>query len=83
MARDTAKLTYEVVEHDGGWAYKLGDVFSETFPDHESAARAAERVAAEQRQAGPTEYIEFEDRQGKWHEERADGHDRPDIDVKE
>ncbi len=24
-------VTYTVVEHDGGWAYKLGDVFSETF----------------------------------------------------
>ncbi len=24
------ELTYEIVQHDGGWAYKLGDVFSET-----------------------------------------------------
>jgi hypothetical protein len=25
-------LTYTIVEHDGGWAYKVGDVFSDTFP---------------------------------------------------
>lgn len=24
-------VRYEVVEHDGGFAYKVGDVFSETF----------------------------------------------------
>ena len=34
-------ITYRIVEHDGGWAYKLGDVFSETFPDHDAAMRAA------------------------------------------
>jgi hypothetical protein len=27
------KITYEIVEHDGGWAYKVGDVFSEPFLD--------------------------------------------------
>jgi hypothetical protein len=25
-------VKYEVVEHDGGWAYKVGDALSETFP---------------------------------------------------
>ena len=34
-------VTYEVVEHDGGWAYKVGDVFSETFPTHDDALDAA------------------------------------------
>ena len=34
-------VTYTVVEHDGGWAYKVGDVFSETFPTHEAAHAAA------------------------------------------
>ncbi len=48
------KVVYEVVEHDGGWAYKYGDVFSETFPTHQAAHAAAERAAAEQRvPAGP------------------------------
>ena len=32
---------YRIVEHDGGWAYKLGDVFSETFPSRRLAELAA------------------------------------------
>ena len=38
------KITYEVVEHDGGWAYRVDGVFSETFPSHDMARSAAERV---------------------------------------
>jgi hypothetical protein len=26
------KITYEIVEHDGGCAYRADGVFSETFP---------------------------------------------------
>jgi hypothetical protein len=29
------KITYEIVEHDGGWAYRADGVFSETFPSHD------------------------------------------------
>ncbi|MGB6936062.1 MAG: DUF2188 domain-containing protein, partial [Xanthobacteraceae bacterium] len=25
-------VTYEIVQHDGGWAYKVDGVFSESFP---------------------------------------------------
>jgi len=25
------RIVYEVVEHDGGWAYRVNGVFSETF----------------------------------------------------
>ena len=39
-------VTYTVVEHDGGWAYKVGDVFSETFATREAAHAAAARAAA-------------------------------------
>ena len=28
------KVIYHVVEHDGGWAYKFNDVFSEPYPTH-------------------------------------------------
>jgi hypothetical protein len=45
-------VTYTVVEHDGGWAYKAGDVFSETFRTREAAHAAAERAAQEQRVPG-------------------------------
>lgn len=74
-------VTYEVVEHDGGWAYRLGDVFSETFPSHEDARDAAEAAAREQRVPGEDEEIEWEDEKGRWHAEHADGRDRPDTDV--
>jgi hypothetical protein len=76
-----AEAKYKIVEHDGGWAYKLGDVFSETFRTHEAALRAANRAAAEQRVPGSSETIEYEDERGKWHVERAEGSDRPQTDV--
>ena len=36
-----AEVTYEIVEHDGGWAYKVDGVFSEPFPTHADALAAA------------------------------------------
>jgi hypothetical protein len=78
---DVEKLHYRVVAHDGGWAYKLGDVFSEAFPTRQQALKAAHRVAREQHVPGDTVYIEFEDEKGVWHTELALGIDRPDTDV--
>jgi len=72
---------YSIVEHDGGWAYKLGDVFSETFPDHDAAMGAARRAAAEQSLAGETGAIEYQDADGVWRVELAEGDDRPTADV--
>ncbi|HEY4191732.1 MAG TPA: DUF2188 domain-containing protein [Mesorhizobium sp.] len=76
-----AKLVYKVVEHDGGWAYKVGSTFSETFPSHAQALHAAERASAEQQVSGTTDGIVYEDADGNWHEELADGHDRPQTEV--
>jgi hypothetical protein len=75
------KVVYVIVEHDGGWAYKVGDVFSETFPSHEAAHAAADRAAREQTISGDTTPIEYEDRSGTWHEETARGNDRPETEV--
>jgi len=76
-----SRITYEIVEHDGGWAYRVGDVISETFPSHDLARKAAERAAGEQRVGGETTGIEWEDREGRWHDEISPGGDRPDTDV--
>ncbi len=76
-----AKLHYQVVAHDGGWAYKLNDVFSEPFPSRKAAVAAAKRVAAEQHIPGDTVHIEFQDAAGNWHSELSEGDDRPDVDV--
>ncbi len=75
------KVVYEVVEHDGGWAYRMDGVYSETFPNHDAARRAAERAAGEQRVSGEEEGIEYEDEKGRWHEELSEGDDRPETEV--
>jgi hypothetical protein len=75
------KVLYEIVEHDGGWAYKVDGVYSETFRTHEGARAAAHRAAAEQRVAGEERGITWEDVQGRWHQEIAAGDDRPDTEV--
>ena len=76
-----SRVTYEIVEHDGGWAYRVAGVYSETFPSHDLARRAAEQAAGEQRVAGETTGISYEDKQGRWHDELAEGTDRPETDV--
>ena len=75
-------LTYHIVEHDGGWAYRADGVFSETFPTHDAARAAAERAAGEQRVAEEGDVgITYEDAKGRWREEIAAGDDRPATDV--
>ena len=39
------KIVYRIVEHDDGWAYEVDGTFSETFPTHDAARRAAQRRA--------------------------------------
>lgn len=77
------KVTYEVVEHDGGFAYKVGDVFSETFPTHEAAHRAAEEAAQRQQVGDRDEQIEYQDADGNWHNELAPGDRRPEAEVED
>ncbi len=76
-------VTYQIVEHDGGWAYKVDGVFSEPFPTHTDALAAAKAAAEEQRVPGHSEVIEWEDANGKWHTESASGSDRPQTDVED
>lgn len=74
-------VTYRIVEHDGGWAYKVDDTFSETFASHDAARSAAVAASREQRVSDQTAMIEYADPSGNWVTERADGHDRPDTAV--
>jgi hypothetical protein len=84
-AKGNAKsdVTYEIVEHDGGWAYKVNGVFSEPFPAHADALAAAQRAAEGQEIPGDTETIEYEDDRGGWHTETAEGRDRPHTTIKD
>jgi hypothetical protein len=77
-----AKVVYEIVRHDGGWAYRFDGTYSETFPSHDAAHIAAARVAREQRAPGDQAAISYEMADGTWQEELVDGHDRPDTEVK-
>ena len=76
-------VTYEIVQHDSGWAYKVNDAFSEAFPTHAEALAAAQSAAAEQELPGDAETIEYEDDRGEWHSETVSGRDRPHAVVKD
>jgi hypothetical protein len=78
-----SEITYEIVKHEDGWAYKANGVFSETYRTRAEALEAAQRAAAEQTQPGQTEDIEYEDNKGAWHSEVAPGDDRPHTKVKD
>jgi Uncharacterized protein conserved in bacteria (DUF2188) len=78
-----AHVTYRIVRHDEGWAYKVGDTFSERFPTHAAALEAARRAAEEQRAPGESHIIEYEDEKGRWRTESASGTDRPDTEVED
>ena len=75
------EVRYEIVEHDGGWAYRAQGTYSETFPTREAALAAARRAAGEQRVPGEDEGIVYEDERGQWREELSDGDDRPQTSV--
>ena len=75
------KITYEVVQHDGGWAYRANGTFSEAFPSHDAARKAAQRAAKEQLLPGESTTITYEDEKGRWHDEVSSGDDRPETDV--
>jgi hypothetical protein len=76
------KITYQIVQHDGGWAYRVDETYSETFPSHDLARKAAERAAKEQGVPGEATIISYEDKQGHWHDEKSAGSDRPEVKVK-
>lgn len=75
------KVIYEVIQHDGGWAYKVDGSFSETFSSHADALNAATRAANEQKVPGETRVIAFQDKSGRRHEETDRGDDRPATSV--
>ena len=56
-----AKAHYEIVEHDGGWAYRMQGSFSETFPP--KPRRRPQRTAPQpsRKSRAKLEDIEFED----------------------
>jgi hypothetical protein len=78
-----SRVVYHIVEHDGGWAYRVEGTFSETFPNREAAHAAAERAGAEQRAPGDDVAISYEDEGYLWREEQEPGADRPETSVED
>ncbi len=74
-------VTYKVVKHDGGWAYRADETYSEPYPTREAAREAAKRAASEQQAPGETTRISYEDEAGHWHTEVDSGTDRPTTKV--
>lgn len=77
------QLTYHVHAHDGGWAYRLDDVWSETFPTHDKALGAAKQAARRQQVGGQDAQISYETEDGIWRRESVSGGDRPDVGVED
>ncbi|MBW9114801.1 hypothetical protein JNB88_14245 [Rhizobium cauense] len=75
------KVTYHVGPHDDGYGYRLGDVWSETFADHDTALAAAKSAAERQHLEGRDAEIAYQLPNGRWQTEYAAGGDRPDTEV--
>ncbi|MBW9051032.1 hypothetical protein [Rhizobium mesosinicum] len=74
-------ITYHVGFHDGGIAYRLGDVWSEPFRTHDAAFQAAKVAARRQQVEGVDTEITYQTPDGLWHSEYVRGGDRPEADV--
>ncbi|WP_176084764.1 DUF2188 domain-containing protein [Martelella sp. HB161492] len=74
-------VIYHVGLHADGYAYRMEEAWSETFPTHKAALAAARSAAAKQRAGGRDAHILYETEDGEWHREYADGGDRPETIV--
>jgi hypothetical protein len=75
------KVTYKILQHDGGWAYEANGTYSEPFRTRQEARKAAKLAAKEQAVPGEIARILYEDEKGRWHDEVDSGSDRPRTEV--
>lgn len=76
-----AHVTYYIVVHDHGFAYRVGDTFSQTYLTRQAARAAAKEAAAEQEEPGEGISILYETEDGEWKREDVSGRDRPETEV--
>lgn len=74
------EVHYHIIKHDGGWTYKVGDVFASTYRTEDEARAAAERAAAEQRVPTEPHDIQYEDEKGRWRTEGSGATPETDVD---
>lgn len=75
------KVTYEIVPHDEGWAYRLNGAYSERFASHDEALEAARIVVKELSLNDEPVRIIYQDESGKWRAEMSSGDDRPEVEI--
>ena len=76
-------VAYRIVEHDNGFAYRVGDTISETFLTRAAAHKAATAAAAEQTAPGEAIEILYETQDGVWRRQDVSGRDRPETEVQD
>ncbi|MDK1386466.1 hypothetical protein QN224_13730 [Sinorhizobium sp. 8-89] len=74
-------VTYHIGIHDGGFAYRVGTVWSEPYPTHHDAVMAAKFAAMRQRIGGANAKIIYQGDDGVWRSEYVKGSERPETDV--
>ncbi|OHV78694.1 hypothetical protein LCM4573_26355 [Rhizobium sp. LCM 4573] len=74
-------VTYHVGKHDGGFAYRVGAVWSEPYASHGLALSAAKAAARRQQVGGSNAKILYQTDNGDWRSEYVKGGDRPDAEV--
>jgi len=62
-------ITYSIVRQDGGWAYEVSGIFSESFRTRTAARAAAKRAACKQRPTGKTAPNDDENDEDNWNHE--------------
>ena len=61
-----ADITYQVVPHDNGWAYKLGETLSETYPTADEAIVHAKDAASRQKIGDGDALLAYPSPDGGW-----------------
>lgn len=74
------QIVYHVGSHDGGWAYRLNDVWSEPYATHAAAQAAAQQAAHRQHLSGKSAEILYQAKDGSWRREYV-GDERPEASV--
>lgn len=75
------KVTYEIVQHDEGWAYRMNGAYSERFDSHDQALEAARIVLDQLRQQDAPARIIYQDENGHWIAEMSNGQDHPEAEI--
>jgi hypothetical protein len=60
------KITYRVLRYDGGWAYRIDEMLSETYDTYDAARSAADGAAREQLLPRKAVVVPFKDKRGPW-----------------